>query len=48
MPRIAKPLGALTVSKLKGTGYHAVGTVPGLCLQITPGGARSWVLSAST
>lgn len=47
MPRIAKPLGALAVSKLKGAGYHAVGTVAGLCLQITSGGARSWILRAN-
>jgi integrase len=44
MGRVAKPLGALAVSKLAGEGYHAVGTVPGLCLQISKAGARSWIL----
>jgi integrase len=44
MGRVAKPLGALAVGKLAGEGYHAVGTVPGLCLQISKAGARSWIL----
>lgn len=46
MGRVAKPLGALAVSKLTGPGYHAVGTVPGLHLQIsgTAPMARSWIL----
>ena len=44
MGRIAKPLTALEVGRLTKPGYQAVGTVPGLYLQVTDGGARSWVL----
>ncbi len=44
MGRIAKPLTALEVGRLTKPGYHAVGTVAGLYLQVTDGGARSWVL----
>lgn len=44
MPRIAKELSALEVSKLRVPGMHAVGTVPGLYLLIAPTGARSWIL----
>lgn len=43
MPKIAKPLGALAVSKLKGDGMYAVGGVAGLYLQIV-GGSRTWIL----
>src|SRR5260370_5143956 len=46
MPKIAKELGALAVSRLSMPGTHAVGRVAGLALQITPSGARSWVLRA--
>lgn len=44
MPRIAQELGALAVSRLSGPGTHAVGRVAGLMLQISPSGARSWIL----
>lgn len=44
MPRVAKELGALAVSRLKVPGWHAVGGVAGLGLQVTPTGARSWSL----
>ncbi|MGY3698225.1 integrase [Bradyrhizobium sp. USDA 3240] len=52
MPRIAKELTALAVSRLKHpdpdngefNAYYAVGGVAGLMLQITPNGGRSWVL----
>lgn len=49
MGKVAKPLGALAVGKLTGAGYHAVGTVPGLYLQISEANqgapaARSWIL----
>lgn len=44
MPRIAKELGALEVKRLAAPGYHAVGGVSGLMLQVTPSGAKSWVL----
>lgn len=43
MARIAKALTAIEVSRISGQGYHAVGTVAGLNLQVT-GNARSWVL----
>ena len=35
---------ALSVSRLKEPGLHYVGGVSGLALQITPSGARSWIL----
>lgn len=44
MPKIAKELSALEVSRLKAPGFVSVGTPPGLSLQITPTGARSWIL----
>ncbi len=45
MPRKAKELSDLVVSRLKAPGLHAVGgPAPGLHLQITDAGARSWVL----
>lgn len=46
MARLAKELGALEVSKLTTPGMHAVGTVPGLYLQVLPSGARTWILRA--
>lgn len=45
MAKVAKALTALEVGRdLVAPGYHLVGTVPGLNLQITPSGAKSWVL----
>ncbi|MEY4965536.1 MAG: hypothetical protein RL274_1119 [Pseudomonadota bacterium] len=44
MPRKAKELGALAVSRLTEPGAHAVVGVDGLTLQVTKGGARSWLL----
>ena len=51
MPRVADELGALEVKRLchpggKRNALVAVGGVPGLHLQITPKGGRSWVLRA--
>ena len=46
MPKLAKELGPLAVSNLTEPGLHFVGGVPGLALQVTPAGARSWTLRA--
>ncbi|HEV7831943.1 MAG TPA: Arm DNA-binding domain-containing protein, partial [Caballeronia sp.] len=43
MPKIAKELGALAVSRLTAPGLHMVGHIAGLALQVTPTGARSWI-----
>ena len=44
MPRVARELGALAIGRLTTPGWHAVGGVAGLGLQVAPTGARSWVL----
>jgi integrase len=44
MPKIAKELTALAVSKIKKDGRHAVGDVSGLSLKVA-GNSRSWVLN---
>lgn len=44
MAKIAKAMGALEVKRLAEPGLHAVGTVPGLRLNITKSGTRSWIL----
>lgn len=43
MPKLAKPLTAIEVKRLEKEGFHAVGTVPGLGLNITKEGTKSWV-----
>ena len=43
MPRIAKELSALEVSRICDKGLHFVGNVPGLILQVK-GASRSWIL----
>jgi integrase len=43
MPRIAKELSALKVAKLTLPGLYSVGGAPGLHLQVTDTGARSWI-----
>jgi integrase len=47
MPKKAAELGALQVSRLRTPGQHCVGGVTGLRLQVSPSGARSWVLRVS-
>lgn len=44
MPKIAKELGALAVSKISAPGLHFVGRVQGLALQVTAGSGKSWLL----
>jgi integrase len=44
MPKVAKPLGAGGIHKLKKPGLHAVGQISGLRLRVKDTGARSWVL----
>lgn len=46
MPRIAKELTAIEVKRITKPGTHAVGGVPGLLLQVTKTGAKSWILRA--
>jgi len=43
---MARELGALAVKRLTAPGFYPVGVVPGLALQVTPSGARSWILRA--
>lgn len=44
MPKVAKALSPGEVDQLRAIGFHAIGEVSGLGLQIVPSGARSWVL----
>ena len=44
MPKIAKPLKAIEISKLNSPGLHMVGTVSGLNLLVSPRLTKSWVL----
>lgn len=44
MPKKAKELGPLAVSRLTSPGLHRVGGVAGLALQVSTSGARSWIL----
>jgi len=44
MPKVAKELGALAVSRLKEPGAYPVGKVAGLYLQVSSETARSWIL----
>ena len=51
MPKVAEELSALDVKRLAHPGgrrnvLFSVGGVPGLHLQVTPNGGRSWVLRA--
>ncbi len=47
MPKKAKELGPLAVSRLRDPGLHFVGGVAGLALQVLPGGGRTWILRAT-
>ncbi len=47
MARKAAELGALAVSHITAPGFHFVGGVAGLALQVLPTGGRSWVLRAT-
>ena len=44
MPKKVAEMKALQVSRLTSPGLHAVGGVAGLRLQVSPSGARSWIL----
>jgi hypothetical protein len=44
VPKLAKEMGPLEVSRLNGVGFHNVGGVPGLTLQVVETKAKSWVL----
>jgi len=44
MPRIAKELGPLEVKRLTAAGFHSVGGVAGLMLQVSPAGTKSWLM----
>jgi integrase len=44
MPKIAKELSPLAISKINERGWHAVGHVAGLGLKLSSTGARSWVM----
>lgn len=44
MPKRVPEMSALQVRRIDTAGFHAVGGVPGLLLQVTEGGGRSWVL----
>ncbi len=45
MPKLAKELKAIEVARLTTPGLYFVGVVPGLALQVTAAGARSWICS---
>lgn len=47
MPRVAKVLSPLAVSRIATPGMHAVGEVTGLYLLVLPTGVRTWILRAS-
>lgn len=44
MPLRAREFSSLEVKRTARPGLHAVGGVPGLCLQVSPSGAKSWIL----
>lgn len=44
MPKKAREMSAVEVKRIQEPGLHAVGGVPGLSMQVTPTGGRSWIL----
>ncbi|MGM0914120.1 MAG: tyrosine-type recombinase/integrase [Pseudomonadota bacterium] len=48
MPKVVKELSALEVRRIVEPGTHAVGGVPGLLLQVSAKGGRSWLLRTRT
>ena len=46
MPRKARELGSLAISRLNRPGFYFVGGVSGLALQVLPTGGRTWILRA--
>jgi integrase len=44
MPKVVKPLTVAQVKAIKSNGWHAVGGVTGLYLQVQSDSARSWIL----
>lgn len=47
MPKKATEMSALAISRLTTPGFHFVGGVAGLALQVEPTGGRSWILRAT-
>ena len=47
MPKKARELSAVQVKRLTRPGFHSVGGVAGLHLQVKGTGARSWILRAT-
>jgi len=44
MPRVAKVLSAIEIKRINAPGYHPVGGIAGLNLQVSNAGTKSWVL----
>ena len=44
MPRVARELSPIEIKRLTAPGYHPVGHVPGLMLQVSKSGTTSWLL----
>ena len=44
MPRIAKALAAIEIKRKTESGYHPVGGVAGLNLQVSDAKTKSWVM----
>lgn len=44
MPRVAKVLSAIEIKRINKPGYHPVGGIAGLNLQVSEAGTKSWVI----